>query len=55
MSLTSLVLQMNVGKMQTSNAYGICLVEGHLTDMYVTLQEKSIKQVNETSGFTRQL
>lgn len=41
--------------MQTSNAYGICLVEGHRTHMYVTLQEKPIKQVNETIGFTRQL
>jgi len=41
--------------MQTSNAYSICLVEGHLTDMYTTLQENPIKQVNGTSGFTRQL
>lgn len=50
-SLTSLVRQMAVGNMQMAKVCGICSVEGHPTDMYPTLQEEPIEQVNMAGGF----
>ena len=54
MSLTSLVRQMVVGKMQTTKVCGICSVKGHPTDMCPTLQEEPIEQVNVAGVFPRQ-
>ncbi|XP_073129610.1 uncharacterized protein [Henckelia pumila] len=49
--LTFLVCQMAVGNGQTAKAWGICTAVGHDTDMYPTLQEDSVEQVNATGGF----
>ncbi|XP_062173573.1 uncharacterized protein LOC133879039 [Alnus glutinosa] len=53
-SLTSLVRQMAVGNMQTAKACGICSIVGHPTDMFPTLQEEPIEQVNAAGGFPGQ-
>jgi hypothetical protein len=52
--MTSLVCQMVVGKAQTMNACGVCLVEGHLTNMCPTIKKEPIEQVNMTTGFLGQ-
>ncbi|XP_073131455.1 uncharacterized protein [Henckelia pumila] len=49
--LTFLVRQMAVGNGQTAKAYGICTAMEHATDMFPTLQEGSIEQVNAAGGF----
>ncbi|XP_010268950.1 PREDICTED: uncharacterized protein LOC104605763 [Nelumbo nucifera] len=53
-SLTSLVCQMAVGKMQTMKVCGICSIVGHPTDMCPTLQEEPVEQVNAVGGFPGQ-
>jgi hypothetical protein len=45
---------MAVGNMQMVKACGICLVVGDLTDMWPTLQEEPIEQVNAAGGFLGQ-
>ena len=54
MSLTSLIFQMAVGNMQTVKACGICSIVGYPTDMFPTLQEEPIEQVNAAGGFPGQ-
>ena len=52
--LTSLVRQIAVGQvqMQTVKACGICLNQGHATDMCPTLQgDETAQQVNAVGGF----
>jgi hypothetical protein len=42
--MTSLVCQMVVGKAQTMNACGVCLVEGHLTNMCPTIKKSPLSK-----------
>ena len=55
--MTSLVRQLAVGQaqVQTVKACGICLTQGHATDMCPTLQEEdTTQQANAIGGFLRQ-
>ncbi|XP_048229526.1 uncharacterized protein LOC125370008 [Ricinus communis] len=53
--LTALVCQMVVGQLQMAKVYGICLVQGHPTDMCPTLQQDLMQEANALGGFTSQL
>ena len=45
---------MAVGKLQTTKACGICSLQGHPTDMCLTLQQDSIQDANALGGFPGQ-